>query len=238
MFNYQLFVNKFLENQLNNIDTIIYPNDIYNILCQIQNIQKEKFILPEIINRLIISTSNTLPLICCSIIQVYSFNQEICYQAFYDIYKQFLYKKNNKLLVHQFINSILYYLRIISPISYNQLNQYVHIPYSYFINKKYKLYDIKKILIFLIKLYWQQSNTSKKNIIFLNALLIIYTQYNSILNHHQQKVFINLLIKIMIDMFYTLKISCPQQIKKIYIDFFDQYIDIINFQYIKIYKNI
>lgn len=129
MFNYQLFVNKFLKNQLKNIniDIIIYPNDIYNILCQIQDIQKEKFILPEIINQLIISTSNTLPLICCSIIQVYSFNQEICYQAFYNIYKQFLYKKNNKLLVYQFINSILYYLKIIFSISYNQLNQYIYI---------------------------------------------------------------------------------------------------------------
>lgn len=95
MFNYQLFVNKFLENQLKNIniDTIIYPNDIYNILCQIQNIQKEKFILPEIINQLIISTSNTLPLICCSIIQAYSFNQEICYQAFIIYINNFYIKK-------------------------------------------------------------------------------------------------------------------------------------------------
>lgn len=74
MFNYELFVNKFLNNQLEqikNIDQLLNIDDINNILQLIKDKQQNNFILEEIIQKIIIDSSNYLPQISLNFSRYY-----------------------------------------------------------------------------------------------------------------------------------------------------------------------
>lgn len=107
MININLFMNAFLNNQLNEIeDTSLRDKEIYQIIDQIM--EKKQIDIDEAIKQLILSTSLNLPEMSMSIMNLYFHNQEIVYQGLKNIYKNFIYKehKNNKYF-QKFINFII-----------------------------------------------------------------------------------------------------------------------------------
>ena len=99
-FDYKLFVNKFLNNQLDqiaNIDQDVTVIDINNILSEIQNRQQDKFSLKDVISQLVIQCQDYFPLIALELNLSYLFNPVLILQSSFYIYKKFCYK-------HRYVN--------------------------------------------------------------------------------------------------------------------------------------
>ena len=112
MINKSLFIEKFLNNQLNciqNEDQFLSGKDINLILDKIKKIQQDKFNVESTIEKMIINTNIYLPNVSKSLIKIYFYNQQLIYQ----IFKQKYYKCNDK-NINYFINEVFNYLEMIS----------------------------------------------------------------------------------------------------------------------------
>jgi len=106
-FNHKLFVQKFLNNELEQIqdlDQLIYWDDIQNILDEIKDIQQDKFILEDTIKKLILDCSYYLPYIAFTFNELYTFDKIFSFKSIFIIYKNHIYRKRN-----YFFNKKTYY---------------------------------------------------------------------------------------------------------------------------------
>lgn len=102
MFDIDLFINKFVNDKLNEVeDSSISDDEIHQIIDKIKDI--EKIDNDEIIKQLTLKTSECLPKIFMSIMFHYFYDQEILYQSLKNIYKNYIHNKYNNNLYFFFI---------------------------------------------------------------------------------------------------------------------------------------
>ena len=231
-FNYKLFVQKFLNNELDQFqDQQIIDDDINNILQEIKNIRKNEFNLEKSINKIIIDTSKYLPYISLEFCIIYYNNNEIVYQALSNIYTY--HRKYFPNLLSSIAN--IYYNKMI-------FNKYINIKFHLnYINIKilYTIYKWHIIFLYLIR------NMYKTNsyILGFQILFLLYkTEIHNKFSQKEKSRLLNLIIKYIIKIFNNNEIIHLYEVhneKKYCLNF--EYLDLIisNWNIIKDqYKNI
>ena len=209
-FDYQLFAQKLLSNQLQDIsDQEIFNFDINNVLLELKKIQKDNFNLEYIVEKIIIDCSYYLPYVSLEFSKIYFFNQKIIYQAYLTIYKNFIYKKNNeylyfhyiRILMNIFCNYIIIDNKIFSfqeqlnrnfqayNIKYTNINRYIQYQLSL---KKWN-----KLFLYLSYTYKKISSNYKDQIHCLDFLVKLYYEYVKKPNKFIINIIANLIIHLL-----------------------------------------
>lgn len=168
MFDYELFINKFLDNQLEqikDIDQLLNIDDINNILQLIKDKQQNDFILEKIIQKIIIDSSNYLPQISLEFSRYYFFNQKTIIQSYINIYKN---SKTNKYILNNLLYAMLGFKLNIAHKKIFDLNQLIKrqeyickyenlqfnsINKAYYQIVQFNITDWKKIFLFIYMIY-------------------------------------------------------------------------------------
>lgn len=210
-FNYQLFVQKLLNDQLQDIsDQEIFNFDINNILSELEKIQKDNFNLEYIVEKIITDCSYYLPHISLEFSKIYFFNQKIIYQAYLTIYKNFIYRrKNNEYLYFRYMlalmnifynyiiidNKILSFQKQLSQnfqtygIKYININRYIQYQLS--------LKEWNKLFLYLSYTYKKISSNYKDQINCLDFLVKLYYEYVKKPNKFIINIIANLIIHLL-----------------------------------------
>ena len=210
IFDYQLFAQKLLNNQLQDISNQkIFYFDINNILLELKKIQKSNFNLEYIVEKIIIDCSYYLPYVSLEFCKIYFFNQKIIYQAYLNIYKNFIYKQANNFLCTkymQYLMNIFYNYVIIDnkifsfqeqlnrnfqdyKIKYTNINRYIQY--------QLLLKEWNKLFLYLSYTYKQLPYQYKQQINCLDFLVKLYYQYIKIPNKYIINIIVNLIIHLL-----------------------------------------
>ena len=233
-FNYKLFVQKFLNNQLKDIeDQEIYDSDINNILNEID-------IEP---NEIISILSQQLPLITLSFIKYYNnksiISHRFCYRIYKNIFINFCYKKYTFKILYKMFHIILAIFD--RP---EDLNEYTTIMNN---KKAHKLFlsvrESEEFIIYTYHVYKKLRPRQQVQIAYLELINIIMNLYISydIQKCKNYKLLINIFTKILITDMNNLRknhsLALYNTNNKAYFTFIN--IIINNWNYINIkYKNI
>lgn len=216
MFDYELFVNKFLDNQLEqikDIDQLLNIDDINNILQLIKDKQQNDFILEEIIQKIIIDSSNYLPQISLNFSRYYFFNQKITVQSYINIYKNF---KINKCILNNLLYAIVGFQLNIS--NYNgvfnlkqlikrqeYICEYENLQFNninkiYYQIVQFHITDWKKIFLFIYIVYKNLTVFDQQHFVCYNELLLTLYKYYiaNQFTYQEKKQILNILIYIFI----------------------------------------
>lgn len=240
MINKNLFVEKFLNNQLNciqNEDQFLSGKDINLILDKIKKIQQDKFNIESTIEKMIIDTNIYLPNVSKSLIKIYFYNQQLIYQ----IFKQKYYKCNDK-NINYFINEVFNYLEMISEHKHEWYEQSQICKWEeeglrkdFWINKFYfwllTLKNLKKIFLYLssLSLRIKEKNKIAYKNRCLGYLAGLYKSYICThVDYQEHKTFINVIVKLTIrdlnNQYYFCNIFNEEQLKQ---NYYLQILDII-----------
>ena len=218
MFDINKFVDKFVNNKLNEVeDSSINDDEIHRILDKVKEIKKIDN--DEIVQQLILDTSLRLPKISISIMSYYFYDQEILYQGLKNIYTNFIIKTKDKNLFFTYwrkiSNIICYALNNIEPSSiqdykesyeYEQKQKWWPDIFKKYYCKNFNFcifsFSIKrwnKIFLYLSKVLIKLNRKQYKYQIFIEILMLMYSKYiQKYIPQEEQKRIVNVLVKLTI----------------------------------------